>query len=170
MRKKYLFTSLFILMLGLIVTACEFTISGNIDFPNLEVSNARYATNYRTDEGRSVICDDRTTELTYSFDYQGDLDRWSSYLEGSRGGRVGERTFYPDYRGYGAAHVEVTYGIPPYTAPLSVDPNEGEVTPQAIVVVPKPVVIGHTTLYLSVNGYGSRAFSSDPIPVINNCR
>ena len=64
--------------------------------PRLEVLSATYATNFRTSDGTSVICDNRPTTLLYRFTYQGELESWTSYLEGQTlNERKGERTFEP---------------------------------------------------------------------------
>ena len=55
-----------------------------------EVSNVTFTTNhtFETASGRSVICDDDTTELTYSFTYTpnllGELESWTQRLVGSK--------------------------------------------------------------------------------------
>ena len=61
--------------------------------------------------------------------------------------------------------VTVTYELPAGVAPQSVDP-------QAIVVVPDPVRVGETQLFLEVEGFSGlepTLLSSEPIPVITNC-
>lgn len=163
------------LLAALLLVGCEIVFGDPIDPP--PVSNASYRTDYRLDldgdgEGdRSAICDDRVTELTYSFDYTTELESWTSWLEGGFDGReVGRQTFRPGEDGvrYGNDRVEVTYDIFPGTAPLALPP--GGVAPQGIVVVPNPKQIGETILKVRVNGEDfTYTLTSNRIPVIDNC-
>lgn len=142
----------------------------------LTVLSATYATNYRTDDGTSVICDNRSTTLVYRFTYQGELESWTSYLEGQRHKTVkGERTFDPDSENVSALDeqgFEVSYVMSPNFAPLE-NSTEASPSPQAIVVVPvpQPTPIGATKLYLTLVGEDgeSQPFISESIPVIENC-
>ena len=157
-----------------ILAGCEFVITGSVDVlfpPGFSLYNASYNTSYKADvDGDSalefVICDDRTTELSYHFDYSGDLRQWTSFLKGVTSGEIrGEVTLYPDTAGvgYGSQEVDVTYEILARAAPLVV-------SPQGITVVPLPDVIGYTRLYLRVNGYsGLYNLSSNAIPVLRHC-
>ena len=152
-----------------LLAACEIIITG-VYPPGFSLSNAYYLTSYRADADGDgdlefVICDDRTSELTYHFDYSGELLRWTSYLQGVTSGQIrGEATFTPDSAGvyYGGDSVDVTYEIRAGAAPLA--------APQGITVVPVPDVIGYTRLYLRVNGYsGLYSLSSRAIPVLRFC-
>lgn len=163
-----------LLLIAVALTSCNLIIEGSGD-PG-PVYNASYRSNYRLDTNgdgvhdRSVICDDRITELTYSFNYTTELDSWTSWLEGGfERDEVGRQTFRPGEAGvrYGNDRVEVTYEIDPGTAPLTVDPA---LAPQGIVVVPNPRQIGQTFLKVRVNGVGfTYTLTSQPIPVIDNC-
>lgn len=156
------------------LAGCDFVITGSVDLaypPNFSLYNASYNTNYQADADGDgdlefVICDDRTTELSYHFDYDGDLRQWTSFLKGVTTGQVrGEVTFYPETGGvrYGSQEVDVTYEIRAGAAPLLV-------APQGITVVPVPDVIGYTRLYLRVNGYtGLYNLSSRAVPVLSSC-
>ncbi len=144
--------------------------------PNLEVLSATYGTNYQDQNtGVSYICDNRPTTLTYRFTYQGELESWTSYLEGQvLGQRKGERTFEPGGSGVvasGERGFEVQYVMTPNFAPYR--QGNAEISPQAIVVVPvpQPTPIGATKLYLTLRGANgdARPYSSQDIPVINNC-
>lgn len=143
--------------------------------PQLEVLSATYATNFRTDDGTSVICDNRPTTLLYRFTYQGELESWTSYLEGQTlKERKGERTFEPDSNSVvarGEQGFEVQYVMDANFAPY--EQSDTEVSPQAIVPVPvpQPTVIGATKLYLILEGASgeARPYSSQDIPVIINC-
>ena len=143
--------------------------------PQLEVLSATYATNFRTSDGASVICDNRPTTLLYRFTYQGELESWTSYLEGQKlGEKKGERTFEPGSNSVvasGEQGFEVQYVMDANFAPY--EKGDAEVSPQAIVPVPvpQPTVIGATKLYLILEGEDGRArpYSSQDIPVIINC-
>ena len=170
---RTLLHSLVLLALVPVLAACEIIISG-IDFPyppGFSLYNASYRSSYQADadgdgDVEFVICDDRTTLLSYHFNYQGSLERWTSFLKSVQSGQIrGEVTFYAgDPRvNYGYSSVDVTYEILAGAAPLAI-------APQGITVVPLPTVIGHTRLYLRANGYsGLYALSSQPIPVLANC-
>lgn len=147
-----------------------------VPVPGLVLRNASYRTNVRaTVDGRErfIICDNRTTTLSYSFDYTGALLSWRSYLRGRNTGTIrGDRRFtLADVVRPG--RVEVTYTIPPYQAPLSVNelPDAAAIAPESIIVVPRPTVVGASELRLEVNGIGRSVVLSgrDPIPVVDNC-
>lgn len=131
-----------------------------------EVSDVTFRTNHTAD-GRSVICDDDTTDLEYSFTYTpnllGELESWTQRLVGQNTGRTGfERTFRPgdDQVSFQGTIYTVDTIIPAASAPLSVDG-------QAIIV--EPVVIGQSVLELTVRGnFGdTQTFRSRPIDVID---
>lgn len=143
--------------------------------PQLEVLSATYATNFRTDDGTSVICDNRPTTLLYRFTYQGELESWTSYLEGQTLGQVkAPRTFEPgdkDVISTGEKGFEVQYVMSSHFAPY--EQGDAEISPQAIdvVPVPQPNIIGATKLYLTLEGADGKArpYSSQDIPVIDEC-
>ena len=159
-----------LLVLALVVlSGCEITVTSRPGRPpNFVLTDASYQTNFEADiEGRRrfVICDDRTTFLTYRLEFDGELDSWTSYLRGVRSGDIeGRATF--DSRDsrvnrYGDGFAEVEYEIRARGAPLLV-------APQAIV--PRPKVEGYTQLILEVNGYEEGyELSSDDIPVLATC-
>ena len=148
--------------------------------PALEVLSATYATNYRvedgTEDGTSVICDNRVTTLEYRFTYQGELESWTSYLQGRELKRIeGRESFTPGSRNvspYEESGYVVTYTINPHQAPYQ-NGVAGELSPQAIdvVPVPDPDIIGATTLYLTLKGADgdSQPYRSQDIPVIDIC-
>lgn len=161
--------------LSAVLVGCEIVITGPIGLPpDFRISSASYQTDYSAfvdGVERNVICDDRDTILTYSFNYSGTLDYWTSYLQGVDSGEIAGRvTFTPNDNGvtYTSSSVSVRYIIRPYAAPLLVGP-EG-VSSEAIVPVPAPRVIGESVLLLNINGY-SRGYQliSRPIPVVSNC-
>jgi hypothetical protein len=119
------------------------------------------------DGGGRIICDDRTTTLSYTFSYTGDLSSWTSSLIGRNTGAVSAtRTFYrADYPAGGT--VTVTYSIPAGTAPLAVD----RVGAQSVIVVPQPTVSGYTALRLTVrtSGGASGTVEFREIPVVSTC-
>ena len=119
-----------------------------------------------------VICQDEDTRLTYTFTYTGDLNRWTSYLQGvttsEEKGRE-EFTLSSENIRRDGNTVTVTYLIRAEGAPLL---TEGEIDTQGIVVVPEPKELGATQLFLEVEGFDGlepELLSADPIPVITNC-
>lgn len=141
------------------------------------ISNGVVTTNYQatlpgSNSPEDVICRDETTELSYSFDYSGDLSGWTSYLTGATTQRtVGEESFdLSDPRvERDGNRVTVTYRLGADAAPLL---TEGDIETQAITVVPDPRVVGGTQLVLEVSGFSGfepEVLSADPIPVITNC-
>ena len=129
-------------------------------------------------EGQAAVCDNKTTQITYRFLYEGNLESWSSYLQGEELGKVVlPRTFTPGSAGvspYETRGYEVIYNLPPNTAPYAVNPAgnvTNTVTPQAIVPVPNPTKIGATRLYLTLRGTNgeTKPFVSDAIPVYIDC-
>jgi hypothetical protein len=172
---------LLLITLGLLA-GCNIVITPSPTQP-LRVLSATYATNFRTADGTSVICDNRATTLLYQFRYEGQLSSWTSYLEGQTLGQIkGERTFTPDSRevsDFGEQGYEVQYVMSSNFAPYENGAEAGGVgddalTPQAInvVPVPQPTQIGATKLYLTLEGAGAgddAQFVSRDIPVIINC-
>ena len=166
-----------LICLGLLA-GCEVVLFGGPTpvAPNLNVLEATYSTNYQdAGTGISYICDNRPTTLTYRFRYEGELERWASYLEGQTlGRRDAERTFDPGTQGvsrYQDVGFEVSYQMSAYFAPYKQDKET--VLPQAIEVVPvpQPVLIGATKLYLILEGASGKAqpYGSGDIPVVANC-
>ncbi len=170
---------LLLALLGLLA-GCEITLvdGGPSPSPNverLEVYDARYTTNYRDRSGRNYICDNIETPLTYEFSYDGDLDSWKLYLEGSRGGVTESKRLTPrsssvevSERGY----IRDRYAIPRYAAPLSVQTDsETNLETQDIIVVFEPDVIGESKLYLEVEDEAGRTktFETRWLPIADNC-
>ena len=163
------------------LAGCEITLVGDPNYPDygvdtLEVYDARYTTNYRDRGGTNYICDNLETPLTYEFSYDGDLESWKLYLEGSRGGVIESRRLTPrsssvevSERGY----IRDRYAIPRYAAPLSV--QEGleaqDITTQDIIVVFEPYIIGESKLYLEVEDESGRikTFETKWLPIADNC-
>ena len=154
----------------LVLSACSGVITVDIGLPEgVTITNATYSSNYQaTIDGRSrdVICDDRTTELTYSFRFTGNLNSWTSFLRGVNTGQEAGRvtlnlnSSVVDYN-QSTSTVTVRYQINAGAAPLAV-------SPQAIVITPK--VEGYTQLFLEFSGV-SKAYDllSDDIPVLASC-
>ena len=165
------------------LVGCEVVVTGGgTPYEGVVVHDASYRTDARATIGgvdRFVICDDRVTELTYSFDYEGPLDAWTSYIRGVTSDHViGRETFRPSSAGvsWDPHHVEVTYAIHAGIAPLGIDgadagprPPAPGLGPQAIDVVPVPQVIGYTRLYLELGTSGARQLVSKDIPVLADC-
>ncbi len=144
--------------------------------PRLKVVSANVATNYRTTNGTSVICDNRATTLLYSFRYEGQLSRWTSYLQGQTFGDIkGRRSFTPNTQGVvpsGERGYEVQYVMSANFAPYIRDADDDTLISSAINVipVPQPTRIGATKLTLTLQGGNRDArFVSPDIPVIINC-
>ncbi len=162
-------------LLGLLA-GCEITLVDGGPSPSpsverLEVYDARYTTNYRDRSGRNYICDNLETPLTYEFSYDGDLDSWKLYLEGSRGGVIESKRLTPrsssvevSKRGY----IRDRYAIPRYAAPLSV---QTDLEAQDIIVVFEPYIIGESKLYLEVKDESGRTktFETRWLPIADNC-
>lgn len=155
-----------LLALGLVLAACDITVDFDWGLPpGFSITDATYSTNWQDNSGNSYICDDRTTTITYSFSYSGQLDYWSSYLQGINTGNIyGRTTFYPS--GGSSNYVQVSFNVPPGTAPLAVQNG----APQPLSIIVSPTVIGSSRLLVDINGY-DKAYNlfSDPIPVISSC-
>ncbi len=159
----------------LLLAGCEIIVTGTPPTPRpLEVLEANYRTNFRDQNGRYLICDNRTTTLIYRFRYQGELESWRSLLRGQKLGEVkGDQTFYPSSRGVSRfeSGYEVTYEMGPNFAPYTSDLGT-ELSPQDIIVVPvpEPEVIGNSRLHLTLSGVGDDArYVSPNIPVVVGC-
>ena len=170
----------FLLVFVCLLTGCNIVVESNpIPTPSLRILEASYSTNFSLSNGQPVICDNKTTQLVYRFRYVGELESWTSYLKGRELNQIiGPETFTPGSAGvspYETAGYEVTYNLPPNTAPYAAQPEAGTVSPQAIIVtpVPNPTPIGATQLYLTLKGANSNAqgydYRSGDIPVLINC-
>ena len=172
--KKAIYIGIIVSIIS-ILAACEIVISDDdVNYrPTLRVQSTFFSSNYRDSSGRSYICDNRDTLLTYRFRYTGQLDSWRSYLRGASSGRInGEKRFYPYSQGVtfiDSNSFEVTYVIHRGATPLAV--NSSKLTPQSIVVIPSPRVIGHTYLHLDLYGSGrNHSFRTEPpLPVVISC-
>lgn len=153
------FAFLFITLLA----ACTLSVTGEVGLPEgLEISNATYETDTQAQvdgETQYVICNDRTTNFTYAFTFDGDLNRWRSYLKGVETNRIAgdvilsltdDRVAYNRSTG----RVVVNYKILPGAAP------------QAIVVNPK--VAGKSRLFLEFGNF-TYPLLSDPVPILQSC-
>lgn len=137
----------------------------------LLISDLRYESNFRDASGRSYICDNKLTTLTYSFRYNdfARIARWDSRLVGEVTGQATHTlSMNRDSGGYTNQNnrIAVNWVLSQGTAPLSVAPQSIVVTP-----VPQPRQIGATRLELTVfaaNGSSARLVFPG-IPVIDNC-
>jgi hypothetical protein len=133
------------------------------------ISNAVFSTNQVRDLGVNgetgqanqpefVICDNRQTELIYSFSYTGILSSFRSYLRGEDSGNIppdGDVTFSTSSLGN---PVEVRITIPAGLAPLAIEPTAIGVSG----------IIGYSTLHLDFPGTREDK-TSRRIAVIDNC-
>ncbi len=124
---------------------------------------------------QSVICDNRTTAVTYTFNVSGVqyLQKWSTRFFGQS---TGASFDLPDFtiNQFVAVgdRVTVTVNLFPGSAP-----KIRNAQPRAVVVVPTPTVIGATDIRLtifdnqggSVSGNLSVFRSEGKIPVVSNC-
>lgn len=165
-------------------SGCDILIEFVPPEPELEITAASYGTNFRDRDNNSIICDNATTRLTYRFEYRGELRSWRSYIQGIDTGDIrGDNMFsLTDSRvdTYGPDYVQVTYSIPPGTAPLSVGDGvvgDSAASPESIVVVPNPTILGYSRLKLTINGdnetyefeSGSERDRNSAIPVVSVC-
>lgn len=165
---------------AVLLSGCEIIVTGGTpSVDGVRISNATVRTDTRAEiDGveRSVICDDRITDLTYGFSFEGPLERWTSYLAGVLSGDViGYETFQPTDTGvqWESNRVTVTYAIYPGIAPLESSPESvptNHIQLEAIRVVPVPQVLGYTRLYLEVGASPDTIrLSSGEIPVLADC-
>ncbi|MBB6096757.1 hypothetical protein HNR42_000169 [Deinobacterium chartae] len=113
----------------------------------------KLTSNFVTNSGESVICDDAYTTLTYSFEYAGNLLGWQETFRGSRSGEQRSR-YVTNYSTGG--YVRFSYDFPPGSAPLSLpSPNlsassAASLRPQSIV--PTPIAeLGRTSVSIAAN-------------------
>jgi mRNA degradation ribonuclease J1/J2 len=167
------FTAVLLLALSVVLSACEITVhSGDVPptLPQMRIYNPVYATNYQANINGAdtfIICNNQTTLLRYAFDYSGRLESWSSYVWGQTTGDIRGEAFFDRSDIAEPGHVEVSYTIPPFMSPLSVD--EG-ISAQGIIIVPKAKIIGYSELFVKINGSSHTVpLSSKGIPVVDNC-
>lgn len=164
MKRLFLVVALWLALVGCIPI-------GTNPADALLISDLRYESNFRDANGRSYICDNKLTTLTYSYRYNdfARIARWDSRLVGEATGQVTNTlSMNRDSGGYINQNnrVSVNWVLSQGTAPLSVSPQSIVVTP-----VPQPRQIGATRLELTV--FATNASSArlvfPGIPVINNC-
>lgn len=150
--------------LGAVLTSCGGEVSSYIPLTsNYSVSNLNFqGTNY----SGPVVCDDRTTQLAFSFDYTGDINSVRVRLRGQSGAIKpipASNVTGVDFRN---GHATITFYATSEYVPLSI-----QIKPQRIVVSPK--VSGAT--YIEVQGvdsFGNAVGSyipSNMLPVVSNC-
>lgn len=161
MRKGFVLALVFLTLS--LLAACQVNVADNNGLPpGLTISNATYGTGFEAEvdgELQDVICNDRTTNFTYAFTFDGDLRSWESYLKGVDTGRVAGRIsldLNSEFVSYDAAtgRVTVNYQLQPGAAP------------QAIVINPK--VLGKSQLFLQFDTYNYELLS-DPVPILQSC-
>jgi len=171
-----------LVLLGFILSSCEITVTLP-DYDTFQLSYASFSTNYEY-QGRSVVCDDTSTQFNYFVSYRGNIDHATVYLVGTHSGRRYVASSFPvqereNQSGSFSGSFSVKSGVAPLSAIMAeengVEINElsevREVSPQAIIVIPRnPDIIGYTTLHIDLDTEsGLRPLSSDRIPVLNFC-
>ena len=127
-------------ILTLTLAAC--TIVVGEPEPVFSASNLSVDSNYVEDETGPYICDEATTNVSYTFDFEGQIRRWSQALrEYNPEGEDTERATYeevirPENRDATVSGGSVTYefAIDPRTA-LEPVPVDSQISPQQINVV-----------------------------------
>ena len=164
-----------LLCLGLLAGCNVYVNPTPTPVPALNILDFSYKSNFSV-AGQAAVCDNKTTQLTYTFRYEGNLESWSSYLKGDTLGKIVlPETFTPESTGISPSKpAEVIYNLPPNTAPFISSPSDNsadKVLPQAIVPVPNPQPIGTTRLYITFKGTDGQTQSrtSEAIPVVSNC-
>jgi hypothetical protein len=130
-------------------------------------------------KSQSVVCDDRQTLITYSFNVSGVryLKYWETRFFGETTGSSFNLPNYTtaDYVASGD-RVTVTTNLDAGKAPRS-SGTLRTVQPRAVIVVPTPTVLGATDIRLTIHDTDGGAvsgnlssFRSDgKIPVVSNC-
>jgi hypothetical protein len=168
-----------LLLAPLLATA----LSGCLGTSRLSVNSITFTSNFSaTINGskKAVVCDNKITEVTYTFRYSGKLASWESALVGDKtGDKKGQASFNSRSSGVTVSNgkVEVVYTIPFGSTPLNTGPVQAQaagsvaITPQSIIVVEDPKVIGGISLDLKViDDVGdSDKGNFGGIPVVNNC-
>lgn len=158
---------------ALVFSACApVIVKGGTSTQNLTVSNLTYSSNFQDSTGKSYICDDQPTTLTYGFTVNDFslLKGWQTALVGTVNSNDRTTTVYTSATSNSfirtGNRVTVNMSIFPGVAPLSI-------SPQGIVVTPvvQPAIIGASKLELTVfrNGGGQDSITLTGIPVINKC-
>ena len=161
---KRLRTWILIGITALFVSACEIVIT---PIPSPSLSNFSFYSTYQDSNGQSIVCDNRTTELYYEFDYGTTLNYWTSALIGATSDVVkGVETFSPQNV---SGRERVKYTIPVGLSPLSTQSDE--LGTQSIIVVPAPKIIGYTELVIKAYGFNglSKTYVIGTLPVVSGC-
>lgn len=168
--KRFVGFSVF-LLLTLLISACDISVSlgGGV----VSITSASFESRYAHD-GRSVICDDRSTRLDVELSFVGAPTHAVFFLEGSSGGYVELRTLELSGNQVTSGHIKTTVSVGRQAAPLSSasvgSSVSDEVSPLAIIVVPRPEIIGYTRLGISLRGPDNAAsVHSGLIPVLRAC-
>ncbi len=167
-----------LLALSGLLASCGSTIVGS----DVTLSSDYFVTNAQLDNGGTysgpVICDDRYTNLAFSFNYLGATPySVTATLEGSFGGT--QKPNITDFDDTGS-ELTIYFTTPPVSAPLSLGgglkaQSSGGLKAQAIIPTPKPlpnpVVIGSTRVNFTVNLQDGSSVpeSTAFIPVVDNC-
>lgn len=128
---------------------------------DLIIQNLVLLSDYRDFNNNPIICDDLPTPMSFQFQYFGDLRQIDISLVGATGARRKPNvTSYDFTRGNGVVY----FTVPAGGAPL-------RVKPEAIIVVPAPVVIGSSTIELTGYSLVDQAgpLNSNAVPIVDNC-
>ncbi len=148
-------------LVSLLLSACSFTIEGTVDFdlpPNFTISNAQYTTNHGNSNGVFEICENKSTRLTYEFNFSGGNPSWIEYINFYDNNGVFTSRFTPNnisVISQTGNFIEVAFDIPART----------NLANQAI-----DLKVGEAQFFLEFNG-ASRPYRlfAQPINVIASC-
>ena len=150
-----------------LLASCASTVVGN----DATLDSEFYVSNQSFQGGTysgPVICDDRYTQLSFSFSYLGDRP---STVDATLVGSMGERKA-PQVTGYDDSGNQLTiyFTANPGSVPLSAG---GGLKAQAIVPTPitNPKIIGATQVLFTVNPTQGASTTEETqfVPVIDNC-
>lgn len=158
------------LISAVLISACDITVSIDGVIDRVIVTNSSFKTNhvYGTE---SVVCDDRSTRFEYDVSYRGEIKRIEIYLVGNSSGRKHDiRTLTPRASDNERGSISGSFTVRSEVAPLALGTDE--VSTQAIIVNPRPTIIGYTYLVMEIypeRGDRITVLKSGAIPVIDLC-
>jgi hypothetical protein len=154
--------------------------------PNIALTNISFSSDYVVNQGTSqqryVVCDNKQTQIAYSFtvDRIQNLDRWDAQIFGDNRINTFSRNglrFNPPTPQEGISYVPGSSTITVQTN-FAVGSSPRIVTPRAVVVtpVPNPRIISYVNLQLTIHDIQGFSVTGnvaptyvDSIPVVDNC-